>query len=95
MKKALYGRSVHTTVTCPNEACEKDIPVVFTPELKAKTYGPPERCYEGEPAEIDAPANCPHCGTEILEEDEERWLEEMEEEEGDNPFQVDRYDDGE
>jgi hypothetical protein len=78
-KQKLYGRSEWATVTCANEDCEKDIDVIFRPELKGKTYGPPENCYETEPAEIDTPEHCPHCGITITEEDVDKWLLEIEE----------------
>jgi hypothetical protein len=97
MKKKLYGRSVWRTVTCPHEECEADFDVIYTPALKARTYGPPENCYEGEPAEIDWPTECPECGGEITEADADRWLLKVEGQENEvddeNPFQGDRYGD--
>ena len=85
-KRKLYGRQERRYVTCRNEECEKDIECIYTPPLAGRTYGPPERCYEAEPGDLDAPGNCPHCGTVIEDEDIERWLCEIEEEDDDNRF---------
>ena len=98
MTKRLYGRAQWRTVTCPHEACETNFDVIYTPALAARTYGPPERCYEGEPADIEWPDACPECGGEITEKDADRWLSKVEEESDmydENPFRGDRYDDGE
>ena len=71
MKKKAFGTD---TVTCPNEECEADIDVSYTPATRGRTYGPPEDCYPPDPDELDAPSECPHCGYAFTDEDAERWM---------------------
>ena len=73
MKKS-FGTDV---VICPNDECEAEIDVTYTPAQKGRTYGPPERCFPDDPDELDAPAECPHCGYAFTDEDEERWMDKL------------------
>ena len=67
------------TRLCPE--CEEPVNVAFYPGHKAQTYGPPERCYEADPADLDYEgAECKGCGYEFTDRDVDRWIEEIEEE---------------
>ena len=68
------------TVVCPNEECEAEIDVTYTPAREGRTYGPPERCFPADPDELDAPADCPHCGYVFTDRDQERWMDRLAEE---------------
>ena len=66
----------NTTWLCPK--CERETEVEFYPEVPAKTFGPPEDCYPGDPAEIE-PDEC-YCGHEIDIDDITELLD------GSNPY---------
>lgn len=51
--------------------CGHEFEIEVSPEIPAKTYGPPESCYPAEGGEVD-PTECPKCGKEV---DVERALE--------------------
>lgn len=98
MNKAAKKNGWTHTVTCPDSECEADIDVAFYPGRPAQTYGPPERCYPEDPADLDSPDKCVECGRAITEEDVERWIVEIEERESqnvcdENPWKGDKRDD--
>ena len=54
---------------CPNEECQHEIEVDYSPAKPATgQYGPVEGYDPGEVAEI-TPGECPHCGRDIEIED--------------------------
>ena len=58
--------------------------VWYTPPDKGCTYGPPERCWEPSGAELEPlDPDCPHCNEEFDEDDVDRMLLQIEEDERD------------
>ena len=59
------------TLMCPD--CEADFEASYSPGRPAQTYGPIERCYPEDPAELDIEDECPECGYTFTEDDLERF----------------------
>ena len=78
-------RSHKVVVDCPE--CDCDIVVWYDPGCPGRTYGPPEKCYEADPPQIDYPDVCPHCGVSFDGVDEAKWLEVIEPEIDDRDFE--------
>ena len=51
-------RPTYFTFACPN--CNTEFGCEYTPGIPAQIYGPPERCYEAEPATVSV-EYCPTC----------------------------------
>lgn len=51
-----------TKITCPS--CEAEFEVSVSFGEAAKTYGPPERCHDGSPDQVE-PDECPECGAPV------------------------------
>lgn len=80
-------------VACPNEECEVDIDVAYSPGYSPSPTSTTSRdsaafSDPGSPDDIDTPDECPVCGYEITDRDRDRWCDELREERRDRG---DRY----
>jgi len=83
LPKPSYHSGLRVHVNCP--LCDDGVLAAnFYPEVKARTYGPPEQCYPGDPPEVEWESPCPACGEEIGDEHYDDMLLEAEEAAGDD-----------